>query len=72
MVRQIFLPQLREGKGKNEDRELERREEKGEGEGKEKNAREMRLWRMYVKDMHVKKSLHNREGEEREGLSIPR
>lgn len=30
MVRQIFLPQLSEGKGKNEDRELERREEKGQ------------------------------------------
>lgn len=30
MVRQIFPPQLSEGKGKNEDRELERREEKGQ------------------------------------------
>lgn len=30
MVRHIFPPQVSEGKGKNEDRELERREEKGQ------------------------------------------
>ena len=30
MVRHIFPPQVSEGKGKKEDRELERREEKGQ------------------------------------------